>query len=349
MKQMTSDAFERFVGKRVLFISTKNRDYIRNAQEIRMLEDAAETVTVVASGKSGYAARLLYVYGWLLFHSCGDYDEVLIGFAPQLVLPFWHGKFRKSVVTADFFISLYDTMVFDRKKFRSDSKIGRFLHRIDQKTLERADQIIADTGAHAEYFSEEFGVPKEKVRVVYLEADTGIYYPRDVQKPEVYRKRFLVLYFGSILPLQGVEVILDAVDLLREMPEIQFEIIGPTGDAAVRSKNVKFISWLSQEELAEHIAYADLCLAGHFNADIDKAKRTIPGKAYIYEAMGKRMILGDNPANRELFSRDESHLFVQMGDANALAELLTQVYRGEASATYRSDEADFLAESEKKR
>lgn len=63
---------------------------------------------------------------------------------------------------------------------------------------------------------------------------------------------------------------------------------------------------------------SDLCLAGHFNADIDKAKRTIPGKAFIYEVMGKTMILGESPANREYFTEDQRHLFVPMSDADAI-------------------------------
>ncbi|MCC8029700.1 MAG: glycosyltransferase [Lachnospiraceae bacterium] len=338
MKQTADDVFSRFAGKRVLFISTKNRDYIRNTQEIRALEETAAAVTVVASGRSGYAGRLLYVYGWLLSHSCGDYDEVFVGFAPQLILPFWRGKFRKSVITADFFISLYDTMTCDRKKFRPDSIPGRFLRRLDQKTLERTDRVIADTRAHARYFSETFGVPDEKLRVVYLEADPDIYYPRSIQKPESCRDQFLVLYFGSILPLQGVDVILKTIELLRDVPGIRFEIIGPVGDSAGQTGNADFIPWLAQEELAEHIAYADLCLAGHFNPVIGKAKRTIPGKASIYEAMEKRMVLGDNPANRELFSDDSSHLFVRMGDAKALADLILRVSCGETVSLAESGE-----------
>ena len=67
-----------------------------------------------------------------------------------------------------------------------------------------------------------------------------------------------------------------------------------------------------------------MCLAGHFCADIDKAKRTIPGKAYIYQAMKKPMVLGDNSANRELFSDGEKGVyFVRMGDGSALAEAIT--------------------------
>ena len=43
-------------------------------------------------------------------------------------------------------------------------------------------------------------------------------------------------------------------------------------------------------------------------------------KAYIYRAMEKAMILGDTPANHELFEADERTAFVPLGDAKALAE-----------------------------
>ena len=78
----------------------------------------------------------------------------------------------------------------------------------------------------------------------------------------------------------------------------------------------------TQEELAAYIANADLCLAGHFDGTIDKAKRTIPGKAYIYNAMGKRMVLGDNKANRELFDVSDNVVWTGMGSAEALADVI---------------------------
>ena len=59
--------------------------------------------------------------------------------------------------------------------------------------------------------------------------------------------------------------------------------------------NICLQDWLMQEDLASHIAFCDLCIAGHFDARIKKAARTIPGKAYIYRAMNKPMILGDTP------------------------------------------------------
>ena len=58
-----------------------------------------------------------------------------------------------------------------------------------------------------------------------------------------------------------------------------------------------------------------------------KAKRTIPGKAYIYEAMKKPMILGDNLATHELYSEDNMHYFVEMGNAEALTQKIIEIER----------------------
>ena len=97
--------------------------------------------------------------------------------------------------------------------------------------------------------------------------------------------------------MQGVDIVLDAVKLLQEEKKIFFQIIGPIPKKYNKpiQDNVEYIEWLTQEQLAEYIANADLCLAGHFNGEINKAKRTIPGKAYIYSAMKK--------SKRLIFSR----------------------------------------------
>ncbi|MCD7813087.1 MAG: glycosyltransferase [Lachnospiraceae bacterium] len=315
-------------NQRVLFITTKNTDYIRNTQEISLLSESAAQLTVIGSKSGSYVRRLAFVYMHLLFCSMKRYDMVFIGFSPQLILPFWRWKFRQKTVVIDFFISVYDTMVCDRKKFRDGSFLARICHWLDQRTLRGADACICDTNVHGDYFSAEFEVPRELFHTLYLDADRSIYYPRKAQKPEEAQGRFVVLYFGSVLPLQGVDVIQDAMHLLAEDARFFFYFIGPVSERMTAS-NIRYIDWLSQEQLAGYIAFADLCLAGHFNAGIEKAKRTIPGKAYIYRAMDKPMILGDNPANRELFDEStEGIYFVPMGDARALADRIVEIYDG---------------------
>ena len=313
-----------FKDKSVLFITTKNLDYIRNHQEIEMIRQEAARLTIWGSAKKSYLKRLLYVYMKCCFSKTKKYDIIFIGFAPQLILPLWSWKFKKATVIIDFFISVYDTMVFDRQKFKVNGCAAKFCHFIDQRTLKKADSIICDTNCHGEYFSSEFGIDRSKITTLYLEADTNIYFPREQKH---IHSDYTVLYFGSILPLQGLDTILGAVDLLKDEPGLSFVIVGPIPDLskAPKADNIHYYSWLSQTELAEKIAEADLCLAGHFNSHIEKAKRTIPGKAYIYHSMKKPMILGDNPANRELFNENmEGIYFVEMGSRQKLAQKILE-------------------------
>lgn len=319
-----------FKNKNVLFITTKNLSYIRNTQEINLLKENADNCTVIGSAHKSYIIRLFKVYSKLLFTSLRNYDIIFIGFAPQLVLPLFWRKFRKSnasYIIEDFFISLFDTLCCDRKKIKPDSLPGRFLHYIDQTTLFHADVIICDTNAHGRYFIDEFNADPSIIFTLYLQADTSIYHPLETERPDYLDGKYVVLYFGSVLPLQGVDIVLEAMNLLKDQEKLYFYFIGPIKDKKLIaskpiSDNIQYIDWLSQKDLAEYINYADLCLAGHFNSSIAKAQRTIPGKAYIYQAVKKPMILGDNPANHELFTDDANVTFVEMGNAQALADAI---------------------------
>lgn len=317
---------------KTVFITTKNIDYIRNTQEINLLRQAGHEVTIIGSGEKSYPRRLLYVYYRMAITSFKQFDTVFVGFAPQLVVPFWKWKWKKNRLTIDFFISLYDTLVFDRKKIREGGLPAKFLKCLDTLTVQAADTVISDTKAHGAYFVSEFGLRKDRLKVVYLEADRSVYYPMDVPKPLEYENVFIVLYFGSILPLQGIDIVLKSAEILRKEKGIHFYIIGPVKESEkFESDTVTYIPWLSQKELAEHIAMADLCLAGHFNRDIEKAKRTIPGKAYIYRAMNKPIVLGENPANHELYEETEKETyFVEMGNPKELAEVIVKAKRERA-------------------
>lgn len=314
--------------KKVLFITTKNLDYIRNTQEINIIKENSKEYKIIGSKEKSYPKRIVTVYWNILKTSMKNFDLVFIGFAPQLILPIWNFKLKKKKIIIDFFISMYDTLVFDRKKIKENSIFAKILKAIDKKTILLADYIISDTKEHGKYFIEEFGANKNNLNVLYLEADKSIYYEERIEKPNKVKDKFVVLYFGSILPLQGVEIVLGAVDILKKEKDIFFYVIGPIQKKynKVESDNVKYIDWLSQQELAKYINFSDLCLAGHFNKNINKARRTIPGKAYIYDAMNKKMILGENPANHELFTETKGkYYFVEMGSSEKLAEKILEI------------------------
>lgn len=314
-------------NKKVLFITTKNLDYIRNTQELKILNENAQSVDIVSSNVKKYIFRIPDIWKQISKKKVNVYDVIFVGFEPQFIIPYVGFKFKNKTLIIDFFISVYDTLACDRKKIRKNGILAQYCHYIDKRTLNRADYVITDTDAHARYFIEEFQGNKERFETLYLEADSNIYYPRPQNKPDKLKNKFVVLYFGSILPLQGIEVILNAIKELKKEEDVFFDIIGPISQKYNKpiQGNVNYTEWLSQEDLAQRIANADLCLAGHFNANIRKADRTIPGKAYIYELMDKTMILGEGVANHELFVADQRHFWVEMGNYKDLADEILKI------------------------
>ena len=315
-------------NKNVLFITTKNIDYLRNTQELGILRETAKEVRTIYSKRHNYLLRILEVWWKTIGCKTKEFDVIFAGFSPQLLLPFYW-KFKKKVVVIDFFISVYDTLVNDRKNVLKRGIVAWFCHWLDSFTIRRADHIITDTKEHQRYFLSEFGGITEQFETLYLEADQSIYFPRKQEKPSRLKDKYVVLYFGSILPLQGVDVVLKAAEALKDHSSIWIQIIGPVSKEYKKpiQDNIEYVDWLEQKELAEYIANSDLCLAGHFCSTIEKAKRTIPGKAYIYRNMKKPMILGDNLANRELFVENETCMFVKMGDAEVLRDAILEMYQ----------------------
>jgi len=328
---ISSDLLKIMFNKKVLFITPSVISYIRNKQEINILRESAQSLDIIAPndihGVSPTGiSRILLTNLKSLIANIKKYDLIFIGGIPQLIVPFVQWRLRKKVLIIDFFISIYDTLVHDRQVFSPSNPLSRILKKLDRNALTAADHVIVDTWEHAAYFSRMFGVDSAKMTVVYLEADKQVYFPRKVERPADLRSKFVVFFFGAMNPLQGADVILESACILEEYENIVFIIIGPyekirNFERYSRLKNVRYAArWLPQPDIADYIAMSDVCLAGHFNAAVEKAARVIPGKAYSYLAMDRPVILGENPANRELFSTGEKNVhFVKMGSPAALA------------------------------
>ena len=361
-----SDLQNRLKNKNVVFITVKNRDYIRVTQLERLLKQEASSYIVYSSEKGNPITRALDINRRIKNIDFSGADVVILGFLPQLIYKSAIRRIRNAqkedvqpFVIADFFLSLYDTIVLDRKLVSQNWLIAKMLRKMDSEVLKGADLVITDTQADADFFADEFGADKKKFEVLYLEADSNLFSSGnsanmgtvtknsssgnidDIKSNQAGNEHSSgknscekggireVLYFGTGLPLQGTDIVLNAFLQVAEVDGIKCTYIGGTKGVSKKllkkvsdCQNVELISWLSQEQLSKRIESAGLCIAGNFNPDIDKADRTIPGKAYIYEAMNKPMILGDTRANHELFSPDERHIFVPRGDNRALAKAI---------------------------
>jgi glycosyltransferase involved in cell wall biosynthesis len=132
-----------------------------------------------------------------------------------------------------------------------------------------------------------------------------------------------VLFVGKLIPLHGLETILEAA---RLAPEVPLRIIGSGQlDDAMEGHppNVEWIRWVTYEDLPREYWGAG-CALGIFGTS-DKAQRVIPNKAYQALACGTPLITADTRGARELLTDGENALLVPPGDAAALAEAMRLV------------------------
>lgn len=322
---MTESRLRNLIKNRnVAFITVKNKEYIRTAQIAQMLEQEAGNYKIYTSEKNSPATRAIDIRRRLKNISFEDVDVVILGFLPQLIIDAVSKKIPEgTVVVAEMFLSLYDTVVLDRQLVRKDGIISGICRRLDEKTVEKADLVVTDTKADATFFSSEFGKNTTKFETLYLEAQE---LPLPAESSLFPKTSKTVLYFGTGLPLQGTNYVIQAFRELTEKYGYKCIYIGGRRSMTrqnadyLKKGSITYIEWLTKDKLFEIIMQADICLAGHFDPNIDKADRTIPGKAYIYEKAGKPMILGDTTANHELFSSDNRHIFVKRGDFKKIVE-----------------------------
>ncbi len=197
-----------------------------------------------------------------------------------------------------------------------------------------ASLVLLDTEEHISLFRQRLDLTVTKFRRIFVGTDEDVFYPR---KSEGKTSQFTVLFYGSMIPLQGVEFIIRAGALLRD-EQIEFRIIGPqasTGFAQARTladqlkaDNIRFQDGVPYETLPDLIAEADICL-GIFGTT-EKAKSVIPNKAFEAIAMAKPLITGDSPAAREVFTSGQNVLLCQMGSPEALADAIRTLMNDDA-------------------
>ena len=241
-------------------------------------------------------------------------------------------RLQRSPVILDAFVSTYETLCEDRAVVRPGSVLGRIAERLDRASTRLAAQVVTDTEANARYFHERFGVPWDKVSTVYVGCDDTIFYPR-ARAPRV-GDRIEVFYYGSFLPLQGVDTIVRAAAQMGKHPGIHITIGGSGREyarvtelaASLKVGNVQFVGWIPLTSLPDYIARADICLGGHFSTS-RKAAKVISTKTFQYLAMQRATVVGANEATAELFRYGHHVVAVPMGDPGALAGAILRLAR----------------------
>lgn len=331
---------------RICYFGTYEKDYPRNRVIIQGLKKAGVEVTechiplwekkrdktkLGFFDKTGIILKLPWIYLKLArdfrkLDKANDFDVLIIGYIGQLDMFIAHLIAKKKKIIFNPMISLYDTLVNDRKMVKN-SIMKKILHWIDRKSCSYADLVLLDTEDHADYFRKEFNL--ENVDVLHVGAD-DMFIPRQIKKKS---DIFKILFYGKYTPLHGTEYIIRAAKLLEKNRDIGFEIIGKgqTYNENIETaeklgiKNIKFTEWIDYNKLPGKIAEADICLGGHFGRG-DKALRVVPNKVFQIMAMARPVIVNNGPAIRDAgFIDGENCVFARPADPKSIANAILKL------------------------
>ncbi|MDP3792310.1 MAG: glycosyltransferase [bacterium] len=265
----------------------------------------------------------------------GKFDVMVVGFPGQEIMFLARLLAWGKPIIFDAFTSHYGGYILDRKRWRQNSLRAWYYRFLDKWSCKLADVVLLDTNAHINFFVKEFNLPKKKFRRIWAGANDNIFQPFYVDQGEPVQnhyaqEKFNVLFFGTYIPLQGVEYIVRAAKILEQEKDILFTLVGngqersKTQELSLKLglKNVVFKDMMSLEKLKNEVADGDISL-GIFGRT-QKASIVIPNKVFMGLAMKKPVITADTEAIRELFN-DEDMFLISPANEQELAQVILKI------------------------
>jgi len=290
--------------------------------------DAADKISGATGGMLVRGLRYLGAWRRLAaaYLRAPEHDVIVVGYTGQvdIFLARMLNLLRGRPVVLDAFLSLSDTLVLDRGLVPAGGALAAVLSWLDTTSCRMADLVLLDTDAHIRHFTRATRLPPERFARLFVGEDDRVFAP---SPPPAHGGRLRVLWFGTWVPLQGVDTVLAAAERLAA-EDIQIRMVGRGQQLeAFRARASAAVDlvprWVSYAELTEEIGRADVCL-GIFGTT-DKARRVIPCKVYDALAIGRAVVTGDTPGMAELLTDRVDARLVPTGDPDALATALVEL------------------------
>jgi glycosyltransferase involved in cell wall biosynthesis len=220
---------------------------------------------------------------------------------------------------------------------QSESRSVRIIRKLETWSIARANSILTVNLAMKNLISSRSCRP-EKIGVVMNSPDTRIF-PLCSPAPESglarpRGKKFVIMYHGSIVERNGLDVAVEAVARIREsIPDLELRIFGPSTSFLervmqdVRSRNldtcVRYLGPRSLEGLVPEIQNCDIgVIPNQRNTFTDI---NTPTRIFEYLAIGKPVIAPSTQGILDYFDQ-QSLIFFEPGNAADLAGQIGNAY-----------------------
>ncbi len=314
-------------------LSYKTPDYTRTAALVFALRQMPDVdLTVIKNTNHGFLRYWQTLSGLISYRRRHKPDVFIVGFRGQEVFWLFYPFMRGRRIIFDEFVNHHDWIVDEHNKF---GPVGKWLVAVLDAymrwVVRRSTYVLEDTEAHAALSRTLYRAPAEKIVAIPVGANEDLFKPETASK----NGNLEALFYGNMLPLHGINVILDSIKRLNDNGRIKsmhFTLIGGRGKPKMINLVEKFISdnelsgkltyleWVDAEKLPTYIAKADICLGGPFGGT-GQARRVITGKTFQFLAMNRPSIIGETD-NQGLFQDKKNCLIVPQNDSLELADAL---------------------------
>jgi glycosyltransferase involved in cell wall biosynthesis len=212
----------------------------------------------------------------------------------------------------------------DHRFIKNGTLLYRFFLFLERYLNSCADYIITSSGPSAKYLAEDPSGAGYNIKAVIDGVDTEFFkpYPKD----EI-RKKYglptdlpLVAFLGVLNSYQGIDILLDAISLLKDrgggcrflvmgFPEEEYRL-----KVSARGLNdmVILTGKIDYALAPQYLSAADIAVSPKIS--LSEAN----GKLFNYMACGLPTVVFDTPVNREILG--DAGIYADYGDAGSLAE-----------------------------
>ena len=207
--------------------------------------------------------------------------------------------------------------------------------RFEAATARESDAVIAVVDEMKTRLIKEYQIAPEKIQVVTNTEEKN--FARQQLDPSVYpslKGKFIVTYSGGVGPHRGIDVAIQSMQYLKDLPEIQLAIVGSgSRPVMLRLKQIVKDLGLAQVHFFGYVPFSSFYSVMHF-ADVNiiphqsngHTDNTVPHKLFQGLMAGKPLLVSSSAPLKRLVEKYQSGLVFKAGDAADCALMIRKLY-----------------------
>lgn len=256
-----------------------------------------------------------------------DSDVIYVGYPGHVdvALAFVLGKLFGKKLVFNPLIILYTGLTQEQRIMKTNSIVAKLVKFGESLIYRSCDLVLADTLYQKDHLISEFGVDKNKVKVLPIGADNKVY---PYAPKEVKDNNFYVVYYGLFSPVHGVEYLIRAAKTLENNKRIKILLVGNGNTFEkdfklakdLKVNNVTFFRDLTEKDSFETLRKADVFIG--FLADHPVGKRVVPNKVYQGLSLGKTVLTTFSPAIEGMLKNQEDVYLCKPDSPQSIADAI---------------------------